>query len=84
MRDYNPEEIRAQELARKRELRYGPGVVDPGNYWRLLEAHAGTRREKAFQEWRASRYADVAAFERFMAMFCAANEAGMQARRVGA
>jgi hypothetical protein len=84
VRPYNPEEIRAQELARKRELRYGPGVVDPGNYWRLLEANAGTRREMAFRRWRESGYRDTAAHDEFIAMFCAANEAGMQARRVGA
>lgn len=79
-----PEDIRERELARKRELRYGPGVVDPGNYWRLLEAHAATRRELAFRQWRVSGYRDTSAYEQFIAMFCAANEAGAQARRVGA
>ena len=50
------------------------------SYWRIIEANAVMRREQAFQAWRASRYADVAAFDRFMAMFCAANEAAARAK----
>lgn len=54
------------------------------NYWRILEANAAVRREAAFQKWRASGYHDVAAYDLFIAMFCAANEAASQARRMGA
>jgi len=54
------------------------------SYWRIIEANAAMRREAAFQRWRASRYHDKVAHEEFVAMFCAANVAVAQARRVGA
>jgi hypothetical protein len=54
------------------------------SYWRIIEANAAMRREQAFQRWRESGYRDGTAFEQFMAMFCAANRAASEARRVGA
>jgi hypothetical protein len=52
------------------------------SYWRIIEANAAARREQAFQRWRESRYRDVAAYELFMAMFCAANAAAAQAHKL--
>lgn len=52
-------------------------------YWRLVEDSAAWKRERAFQQWRVSGYRDTAAYEQFIAMFCAANVAATEARKRG-
>jgi hypothetical protein len=53
-------------------------------YWLDIHETARQRQAAAFERWRASRYTDSVARDEFLAMFCAAHEAVVQARRVQA